>query len=341
MNKVILPLANSHSNTISLLTLFVMAVFLTVVLLFGLTGALISGFTVYCCSQALSGSLLKKMDSIRARQVAVGLLSFIIVGILVLAGIYLVAFLESDGVGKLALKMSNVLTELRPHLPSWLTATWPHAFDTPGEWLGKQLQEHAATAQSWGQDFLHGVGRIIIGMFIGGIVSVTHLGSQYTHKPLVNEMLNRIANFTTSFTQVVFAQFKIALLNSILTGIFLAGVLPLMGVHLPLTKTLIIITFLMGLIPVLGNLISNTIITLVGLSVAPWVAAVSLLYLIIIHKLEYLLNAKIVGGHIDAKAWEILISMVIMEAMFGITGIIVAPIYYAYFKREFKIKGWI
>jgi hypothetical protein len=74
--------------------------------------------------------------------------------------------------------------------------------------------------------------------------------------------------------------------------VFLAVVLPLLGVHLPLTKTLIVLTFLLGLLPVIGNLISNTLITIVGLSLSIWVAIGALGYLIVIHKLEYFLKRQ-------------------------------------------------
>jgi predicted PurR-regulated permease PerM len=64
------------------------------------------------------------------------------------------------------------------------------------------------------------------------------------------------------------------------------------------------------------------------------VAIGSLAFLVIIHKFEYFLNAKIVGGQIRANAWELLIAMLAMEAVFGLAGVIAAPIYYAYIKGE-------
>jgi len=67
------------------------------------------------------------------------------------------------------------------------------------------------------------------------------------------------------------------------------------GVDLPLVKTMIVVTFLVGLLPVLGNLISNTVIFLVSLSVSFYVALASLAFLIAIHKLEYFVNARIIG----------------------------------------------
>uniref|UniRef100_A0A1I8AWK5 Stage II sporulation protein M n=1 Tax=Steinernema glaseri TaxID=37863 RepID=A0A1I8AWK5_9BILA len=120
---------------------------------------------------------------------------------------------------------------------------------------------------------------------------------------------------------------KISLLNTAFTGVFLAVVLPLFGVHLPLTKTLIVLTFLLGLLPVIGNLMSNTLITIVGLSLSIWVAVAALGYLIVIHKVEYFLNARIVGGQIRAKSWELLLAMLVFEAAFGLPGVVAGPIY--------------
>jgi len=87
-------------------------------------------------------------------------------------------------------------------------------------------------------------------------------------------------------------------------------------------KTLIIITFLAGLLPVIGNLISNSVIVVVSLGQSLQIAIASLLFLIVIHKLEYFLNARIIGTQIRAQAWELLLAMLAMEAAFGIMGVV-------------------
>ena len=104
---------------------------------------------------------------------------------------------------------------------------------------------------------------------------------------------------------------------------------------------MILVTFIVGLIPILGNLISNTVIVIVSLSVSPWVAIASLVFLILIHKLEYFVNARIIGSRINARAWELLTAMLVMEAAFGIPGLIAAPIYYAYLKDELSVRRLI
>jgi predicted PurR-regulated permease PerM len=77
------------------------------------------------------------------------------------------------------------------------------------------------------------------------------------------------------------------------------------------------------------------------MSVSVNVAIGSLVFLISVHKLEYFLNARIIGSHIRAQAWELLIAMLAMEALFGISGLIAAPIYYAFAKETLTEKKLI
>ncbi|MCP6693964.1 AI-2E family transporter, partial [Pseudomonas donghuensis] len=177
---------------------------------------------------------------------------------------------------------------------------------------------------------------LLIGMILGAIVALQRIPDISKRKPLAAALFNRLALLVQAFRNIVFAQIKISLLNTFFTGIFLAVVLPLFGVHLPLTKTLIVLTFLLGLLPVIGNLMSNTLITIVGLSLSIWVAMAALGYLIVIHKVEYFLNARIVGGQISAKSWELLLAMLVCEAAFGLPGVVAGPIYYAYLKSELR-----
>jgi predicted PurR-regulated permease PerM len=162
-----------------------------------------------------------------------------------------------------------------------------------------------------------------------------------TNRPLARELVERAARLGDAFRRVVFAQVQISLINTVLTGIYLAVILPILGVNLPFKKTLIVVTFITGLLPVVGNLISNVVIVVVSLSYSLNVAIGSLLFLVVIHKLEYFLNARIVGRRIECRAWELLLAMLAMEAAFGISGVIAAPIYYAYLKDELAERGLV
>jgi predicted PurR-regulated permease PerM len=183
---------------------------------------------------------------------------------------------------------------------------------------------------------------MLIGMVIGAMVSLREaLAPGVAQGPLAAALIERAARVGEAFRRVVFAQVRISALNTFFTAIYLLALLPMFGVHLPFAKTLVAVTFLAGLLPVAGNLISNTIIVVVSLNVSLEVAGASLAFLVIIHKLEYFLNARIVGGQIHAKAWELLLAMLVMEAAFGIPGLVAAPIYYAYLKDELSAKKLI
>ena len=91
----------------------------------------------------------------------------------------------------------------------------------------------------------------------------------------------------------------------------------------------------------MGNLVSNTVIVIVSLSSSVAVAIASLAFLIVIHKLEYFLNARIVGTRIGSHTWELLLAMLVMEAAFGVAGVVAAPIYYAFVKEELKGQGLV
>ena len=140
---------------------------------------------------------------------------------------------------------------------------------------------------------------------------------------------------------MVFAQVKISALNTALAAIYLLGALPLFGQHVPYSKSLILLTFVAGLVPVAGNLISNTAIVLMSVTASLELAVASLVFLVVVHKLEYFVNARIIGSRIDARAWELILALIVMEALFGVGGVIAAPVLYAYMKRELTDAGLI
>jgi predicted PurR-regulated permease PerM len=175
---------------------------------------------------------------------------------------------------------------------------------------------------------------IIVGVAVGALVALHDVQRPESLRPLARSLSERTARLGESFRRVVFGQVRISAINAILTGLYLVVGLPIAGVHLPLAKTMIGIVFVVGLLPIIGNLISNTIIVILSMSVSLSVAIASLVFLIVIHKLEYFLNAHIVGTQVRARAWELLIAMLVMEAAFGAQGLVAAPIYYAYLKDE-------
>jgi predicted PurR-regulated permease PerM len=100
-------------------------------------------------------------------------------------------------------------------------------------------------------------------------------------------------------------------------------------------------TFFASLLPIVGNLMANTAIVIAGLTVSVWVGVASLVFLVAVHKLEYFLNAHFVGSRVDMPVYALLGSMLLLEAAFGVSGIVAAPVYCAWLTREMRTHGWI
>jgi predicted PurR-regulated permease PerM len=142
------------------------------------------------------------------------------------------------------------------------------------------------------------------------------------------ELALRFKTFYRSFATVIGAQLIISAINTTLTATYLTyNGFP----HIPV---LVIFTFLCGLLPILGNLMSNTLIIGVAFTLSPEMALFSLIFLVVIHKLEYFLNSKIIGDRIKNPMWLTLLGLVLGEQWMGIPGMILAPVVLHYIKVE-------
>jgi predicted PurR-regulated permease PerM len=308
---------------------------LTVVLLH-LVSALVAGLLVYELVSLLAPLIERHLIHRWSRWLAVATLAILTILVLILAGFGVAAFLRSEANSPeiLSEKLNQIITEARDKVPPFLVDSFPGNVDDLKTLASGWMDEHSKEVQQIGKDVLHFLIRGLVGMIIGALVSLLEVTPHRRHGPLAAALIERVSRFAAVFRQIVFAQVRISALNTVLTMIFLFGILPALGIHLPLSKTLIAITFFAGLLPVVGNLISNTVIFIAGLSVSVYAAAFALIFLVVIHKLEYFFNARIVGSRIHARAWELLVAMLVMEVAFGLGGLVLAPIYYAYLKRE-------
>jgi len=151
-------------------------------------------------------------------------------------------------------------------------------------------------------------------------------GSLYA--TVAHELATRVETFYRSFATVIGAQLLISLVNTALTAGFL------LWNGFPYVPVLIMLTFMFGLLPIIGNILSNTLIVGVGFTISPRMALFALIFLVVIHKLEYFLNSKIIGDRIKNPMWLTLIGLVIGEKLMGIPGMILAPVVLHYIKVE-------
>jgi predicted PurR-regulated permease PerM len=316
---------------------------LFLILLLHLLPALLAGLLVHQLIDLLSSRLVfSRFRPRRRKWLAVLTIAVAVIAVVTVALIGLAALLNVEG-GPLALiyRIADILDRSRELLPPWLVTLLPTDMPHIKLTLETWLREHAGYLGTVGLHVGRGLAHIVIGMIIGALIAMHQALDGDATAPLARALAQRVAKISLAFRRVVFAQIRISALNTTFTGLYILAVLPLAGVHLPFAKSLVVLTFIVGLLPVIGNLISNTAIVVVSLGVSPQVALASLAFLVIIHKLEYFLNARIVGGRINARAWEMLLAMMALEAAFGLSGLVAAPVYYAYLKDELSSQHLI
>ncbi len=142
------------------------------------------------------------------------------------------------------------------------------------------------------------------------------------------EIGTRFRSLYVSFETVIGAQVLISAVNTVATALFV------FGTGLRYAPLVVVLTFLCGLLPVIGNLISNTLIVGIAFTSSPKYALSALAFLVAVHKAEYFLNSKIIGSRIRNPMWLTLLALVLGERLMGVGGIILAPVILHFVKTE-------
>ena len=311
------------------------------VLRFHLLPAVFAGLAVHVLTVKLARRLPRNWGG-WTHEIALAALAVLVIFGLTGAVLGLWSFLNGNG-GMSALldAAAGTLEKLRKAVSPTIAAYLPATVDELHAQISGMMREHGQKISSVGiagaKTFVH----VLFGMVVGGLTALHQFSDCTGWPPLAAALYARAQSLANAFDKVVFAQVKISALNTLLTALYLLVVLPLCGVTMPLLSVILPLTFVAGLLPVVGNLISNTAIVLISLGISPGVALASLLFLVAIHKLEYFTNARIVGGEVHARAWELLCAMLALEAFFGVAGLVAAPVAYAWLKSEMKMKSLI
>jgi predicted PurR-regulated permease PerM len=325
-------------------TWIIAALVLGLIIKLHLLSGLLAGLLVFKLVDVLTPWLrLRALSRDGARVLAVTLIATAVIGALVAICVGVIALLRNSGESfpELLQRMAQIIEDARAGLPASLQVYVPENARELQSTIAEWLRTNAGSLQLAGKGIGRSLAHILLGMIIGALLSMQKASPHPQRRPLTERIVVQAAHLGAAFQRVVFAQVWISLINTFFTWLYLDIALRAFGVDLPLVKTLVALTFVVGLVPIIGNLISNTAIVIVSLSQGLPLAAVSLIYLVAIHKLEYFLNARIIGSHVNARAWELLIAMLVMEAAFGIAGLVAAPIFYAYFKEELRGKGLV
>ena len=211
---------------------------------------------VYELVHVLEPAIHKRFPDRRETLIAVALLSGLVLVLMTAAIIGLIVFFNSDAgsVSALLAKMAEILESSQGDDAGVAGRGKCRLNRTMLQEAAVQwLRAHSAAVQLAGAEVGRALLYVLIGMVLGAMIALHEALPGEPHRALANALIERAARLGSAFRRVVFAQVRISLLNTFLPGSILALILPLFGVDLPLKKTLIAVTFITGLLPVLGT----------------------------------------------------------------------------------------
>jgi predicted PurR-regulated permease PerM len=301
----------------------------------GLLTLILSIFLGYELVHRISNSALSSISHEGRRKSLAGVGITLILLLLIASFFGGIFFAGRGGIDPHGLieKIAEITASLKLYLPQSISNMLPIGEDVLSH-AASLLKTHAGDMGTVGINFLKQIGYMVIGVIIGIVMAVFGVTNKENLGQASFLMAHQFYIARTEFWRIVIAQAKISLVNTFFTLVYLFAILPAFGVTLPFRKTLVILTFSLGLLPIVGNLLSNIAITLISIGYSFPVAIGSLAFLIVVHKMEYFLNARIVSTVIHSRIWETLLAMVLMESLFGIPGVIAAPIFYSWAKSE-------
>jgi len=203
------------------------------------------------------------------------------------------------------------------------------------EYILTAVKENARAITKTSGLLTRGFFQIIVGMAVAVLRFLSPepvpAGRADLHAELLHEARHRAELFMASFERVMGAQIVIAAINAAVTAAFL------FSVNMPFRTFLVLTTFICGMIPIAGNLISNVLIVAAALTRSNHLAVMALVFLVAIHKGEYFLNSRIVGARIQLPMWATLLALLVGEAVLGVPGVILAPTILYYTREELRL----
>ena len=141
----------------------------------------------------------------------------------------------------------------------------------------------------------------------------------------------RLKIFYVYFRRVMGGQVIIALINTIIS------LAVIFGLNLAHPFLMVFVVFFCGLFPVVGNLMSNCVLTINAfVASGMWGTVICLIMLVGVHKLEYFLNSRIIGGIVHMPMAISLGALIFCEVLLGIPGLILAMPLVLFIRHELE-----
>ena len=171
---------------------------------------------------------------------------------------------------------------------------------------------------------------VAIGIFLNPQVALaeSHPSKRNLYSACVEEITSRFKTFYKSFEITMNAQIIVSLVNTGLTGIFMVCL------GLPHLTVALGITFVTGLVPVVGNFISSLVLVAIGFVVSSTDGLIALAFVAGLHYVGFVISGKIIGAKIESPLWLTIVALVVGESLMGIAGVVLAPVVLHYVRVE-------
>ena len=177
--------------------------------------------------------------------------------------------------------------------------------------------------------YLAAVGHILLYLTIGFILAIVYLlerdeiegfARAVDPRSLLGTLLRWLGHVADAMLVTVEFQLVVAACNAVLT-------LPILIVcGIPHAPTLVVMIFVSGLVPVLGNFFSGAVLTVLAYKAQGYFGVALFVALtFVLHKLEsYYLNPRLAARHVRLPGFVLIVSLLCWEHLLGFVGLFVS-----------------
>ena len=229
-------------------------------------------------------------------------------------------------------RIAHLIIETRETLPARIAALREHRLFLLAQEHLPDTDELVARATQYGAEMARSaaeLGHLVIAFVIGLVLAIVYYFDQDKVRAfrdsvepasLLGTLLRWFEHLSEAVSLTVQLQLIVAAANALLT----LPVLLVLGV--PHVAPLMLLTFVSGLIPVVGNLVSGVVLSLVAFQTKGWLGVglfVGLTF--VLHKLEsYYLNPRLTSRHVKLPGFVLVVSMLSWEHLLVIAGLCVS-----------------
>lgn len=234
-------------------------------------------------------------------------------------------------------RLARLVVELRDQLPQRISAVREHPWFLQLEEYLPDSDELAKSAERYAADVAKSaaaVGRVFLQALVGLILAIVFFLDQervqgyrdsLEPRSLFGTLVRWFEHLAESVSLTVQLQLVVAAVNAVLT----LPILLILG--MPSVPWLMVLIFVTGLIPVVGNMISGWVLIFISFKVKGWMGVglfVALTF--ILHKVEsYYLNPRLTARHVALPSFVLILSLIAWEHLLGFAGLFVSfPVLY-------------